>query len=128
MAEREYFIVNPKGTIHIVTREHAQMRLASPGWRMANAKEITAYRDGVAGASYRDISKENEDPKFMGKQFIQRTGEPLAEPFRIDPDAAMERADEELRKVEAQYDSPEGDEEEEKQAIPQATINALTGK
>ena len=128
MAEREYFIVNPKGTIHIVTREHAQSRLASPGWRMAVSEEIAAYKDGVASSDYRDVSKENEDPKFLGKQFVQRTGKPLAAPFVIDPDAAMDRADEELRKVEAQYDSPEGDEEEEKKAIPQATIDALTGK
>lgn len=42
-APRRYFIVNPKGAIHEVSREHARERLAKPGWRMASAAEIEIF-------------------------------------------------------------------------------------
>lgn len=45
MAEKAYYIVNPSGAVHIVTREHAKGRLRQPGWRMATDKEIKAYKD-----------------------------------------------------------------------------------
>lgn len=35
-----YWIVNPRGAIHGVTREHAAERLRQPGWRMATEEEI----------------------------------------------------------------------------------------
>lgn len=41
--EKRYFIVNPKGTVHEVTREHAQTRLREVGWRMATREEIKAF-------------------------------------------------------------------------------------
>lgn len=41
-APRRYFIVNPRGAIHEVTREHAKERLRSAGWRMATPEEIAA--------------------------------------------------------------------------------------
>lgn len=41
IVEREYWIVNPKGAVHQVSRAHALSRLQSgPGWRMATAEEI----------------------------------------------------------------------------------------
>lgn len=49
--EKIYYIVNPKGTIHIVTQEHAKARLQLPGWRLANKDEIQKYRE--AGGNQR---------------------------------------------------------------------------
>lgn len=42
-AEKAYYIVNPKGTIHIVTEDHARARLRIVGWRLATKEEIAAY-------------------------------------------------------------------------------------
>lgn len=41
---KEYFIVNPHGTIHGCTREHAADRLKQPGWRLATKTEVDAYK------------------------------------------------------------------------------------
>ncbi len=38
--EREYWIVNPSGTVHSCDRAHAAERLREPGWRMATAEEV----------------------------------------------------------------------------------------
>ena len=117
MAEdRAYYIVNPGGTIHIVTRDLAVWRLSQAGWRMAEAKEIRAYENGIRKSNYRNVAKEDADPKFKGKPFVQRAGKPLATPFVIDPDAAMTKADAELRKVEAQFDGDEGQEDDPNQS------------
>lgn len=43
--ERVYHLVNPKGAIHTATREHARVRLAQPGWRLATAEEIAALEE-----------------------------------------------------------------------------------
>lgn len=66
---RRYFIVNPKGTIHEVDREHARERLRIAGWRVATAEEIAAY--DAAGGN-------------------QVAGKPLAKPWQPDPDAAID--------------------------------------
>ncbi|NOK59128.1 MAG: hypothetical protein GFH27_549283n412 [Chloroflexi bacterium AL-W] len=39
-AEKSYHIVNPRGAIHVVTREHAASRLRQAGWRLATKQEI----------------------------------------------------------------------------------------
>lgn len=62
--EKRYFIVNPKGCIHEVTKEHAQMRLAQVGYRMATAAEVKKLQ--AAGGN-------------------QQAGQPLAEPFSTEP-------------------------------------------
>lgn len=38
-----YYLVNPAGAVHSVTREHAQMRLRQTGWRIATTPETAAY-------------------------------------------------------------------------------------
>lgn len=50
--EKSYYIVNPKGAIHIVSREHAQWRLQSPGWRLATPEEIQKYNDAGGNQSW----------------------------------------------------------------------------
>jgi hypothetical protein len=37
------YLVNPKGVIHLATREHARERLRNPGWHVASKEEIAAY-------------------------------------------------------------------------------------
>lgn len=65
-AERRYFIVNPSGTIHEVTREIASARLKQVGYRKATRDEIALYEAADGN---------------------QRAGSPLCEPYSDDPDA-----------------------------------------
>jgi hypothetical protein len=37
------YLVNPHGTIHSVTPEHAAWRLKQPGYRLATEEEISGY-------------------------------------------------------------------------------------
>lgn len=41
---KRYFIVNPAGAVHEVTREHARARLKQVGYRMATRAEVVAYK------------------------------------------------------------------------------------
>lgn len=43
-ADPVYLIVNPHGTMHVVTADHARERLRLPGWRLASADEKAAYK------------------------------------------------------------------------------------
>ncbi|RLC72517.1 MAG: hypothetical protein DRI81_16270 [Chloroflexi bacterium] len=45
---KRYFIVNPAGAVHEVTRGHARSRLAEVGYRMATAAEVAAYKKAPA--------------------------------------------------------------------------------
>lgn len=62
-----YYIVNPAGAVHGVTRDHAKARLAVAGWRMATEDEIATYQS----------------------QEIQRHDRPIATPWSPDPDAQI---------------------------------------
>lgn len=42
---RRYFVVNPRGAIHEITRELARDRLRLPGWRMATSVEVEALAE-----------------------------------------------------------------------------------
>jgi hypothetical protein len=66
-----YYIVNPAGAVHGVTREHARGRLATAGWRMATEDEIATYQS----------------------QEIQRHDRPIAAPWSPDPDAQLAEID-----------------------------------
>jgi len=43
--EKTYWIVNPAGAIHNVTREHAKNRLKTPGFRLASKEEIAKLQE-----------------------------------------------------------------------------------
>lgn len=43
-AEKSYFLVNPAGAIHSVSREHARERLKLAGWRLASQAEVDELR------------------------------------------------------------------------------------
>lgn len=62
-----YYIVNPAGAIHGVTRAHAADRLKTAGWRLATEEEIAAY---------------------LG-QSIQRHDRPICAPWTADPDKQL---------------------------------------
>ena len=66
-ADKAYYIVNPAGAVHSVTRAHARERLGEVGWRMATAAEVSTYKD----------------------RRIQRSDQPIAQPFSPDPDAQL---------------------------------------
>jgi hypothetical protein len=54
-----YYIVNPAGAVHSVTREHATTRLQQVGYRLATDEEIEKFKSSK----------------------IQRAGRPIAEPW-----------------------------------------------
>jgi hypothetical protein len=69
-ATKRYFIVNPAGAIHEVTRKIASMRLKTdPRYRLANSEEIARY-EAASGN--------------------QRAGRPLCEPYSANPDLEPE--------------------------------------
>lgn len=59
-----YFIVNKSGTIHEVDAEHAQMRLAQPGFRLATLEEVK---------------------ELMARGGNQRCDDPICEPWSTKP-------------------------------------------
>lgn len=73
--DREYFIVNPAGAVHGVTREHAKERLRQIGYRMATPAEIAKYQE----------------------QDIQDYRYPIAPRWAPDPDAQLEAIDRMLK-------------------------------
>lgn len=60
-----YFIVNPAGAVHEVSREHAAQRLRQPGFRKATADEVKAFQG----------------------QRVQRHDRPIATPWNPEPEA-----------------------------------------
>lgn len=69
-----YYIVNPAGAIHEVTREHMAERLKHVGYRPATEPEIAAYK----GAR------------------LQRFDRPIAKPHSTEPEGVVEDAPEGL--------------------------------
>jgi DNA-directed RNA polymerase alpha subunit len=63
-----FFIVNPGGAVHEVTKEDAATRLRQPGFRMAQAAEIEEYF----------------------RRPIQRADRPIAPRWNPQPEAAVE--------------------------------------
>ncbi len=63
--EREYWIVNPSGTVHSCDRAHAAERLREPGWRMATAEEIAKAKEPGA---------------------VQQFDQPFGKPFSAEPE------------------------------------------
>lgn len=70
-SEKRYFIVNPAGAIHEVTREHARERLKVVGWRMATSAEVA---------------------ELNARGGNQRADDPICTPWSPDPDVDAEAA------------------------------------
>lgn len=66
---KQYWIVNRKGTIHQVTREHARERLREAGWRMATQDEVAA---------------------LAARGGHQTADKPICKPWSPDPDAQLD--------------------------------------
>jgi len=43
--EKTYYLVNPAGAIHVVSKEHARARLKQPGFRLAEKEEIQKLQE-----------------------------------------------------------------------------------
>lgn len=69
-ANEAYYLVNPAGAIHSVSKEHARVRLAQVGWRLATDEEIAVY---------------------LGQR-VQRADRPIAPAWTPDPDAQLAEA------------------------------------
>ena len=59
-----FYVVNPAGAIHNCDRDHAKMRLAQPGWRLAGDAEIEVYLETR----------------------VQRHNRPICEPWTPEPE------------------------------------------
>ena len=68
-AKKRYFIVNPSGAVHEVTRDHAADRLKQTGYRMATTEEVAAL-DAAGG--------------------FQAFDKPIGKPHTTDPDEGDE--------------------------------------
>ena len=64
--EKTYYIVNPKGAVHGVTREHARLRLRQAGYRPATRGEVE---------------------ELMRRGGHQVFDNPIAKPFKPEPEA-----------------------------------------
>ncbi len=96
---KTYYIVNPKGIIHITTREIATWRLRSPGWRVPTGAEMKEYKKQKKAAQ--DGYKQDVDGKRLaGKRFVQSPKNLIAKPFETDIDKAMEEAEAALDEIE----------------------------
>lgn len=63
-SNQRYFIVNPHGTVHEVTADHAENRLKQVGYRAATKEEVEQY---------------------IAQDGNQRHDEPIAKPFTSTP-------------------------------------------
>lgn len=80
--EKTYYLVNPSGTIHECTREHAKMRLKQVGYRLASGAEFKKYQDLKADAERRK------------KPFTQDWEHPICKPWSPEPDVEVELPEE----------------------------------
>ena len=71
--EKVYYIVNPAGCIHNVTKEHARMRLKQLGYRLATADEIKKYQEL------------QQEALRLKKSFIQSADKPICKPYSAEP-------------------------------------------
>ena len=74
-----FYIVNPAGAIHTVTREHATQRLRIAGWRLAEDHEIETYKEVR----------------------VQRHNKPICEPWSPEPEILEDIPEAEIGTVEA---------------------------
>lgn len=85
---KRYFVINPAGAIHEVTKKHAEWRLSTdPRYRMATPKEIEAYFEYVEKQAQR---KKNGVGSVAFEPVAPRWS-PSAE-TGVDVDALMEAA------------------------------------
>jgi hypothetical protein len=68
---KEYWLVNPAGAIHSVSREHAKERMKNAGWRIATPAEVE---------------------ELKRRKGIQLFDDPICKPWSPDPepDAPLE--------------------------------------
>lgn len=64
-AERRYFIVNPAGAVHEVTREHAKDLLRRVGYRMATADEAKVYLGAPEHRGLKPVAEKYEPEKLV---------------------------------------------------------------
>lgn len=79
-----FYLVNPAGAIHDVTRQHARVRLQQVGWRKATESEIRKLLDNKIGMKVKDGEGN------VSLHAIQTFDEPLCEPWSPDPEGDLE--------------------------------------
>ncbi len=88
MAEKFYYIVNPKGAIHIVSEDHAKARLKIIGWRLATSEERASYEKANGNQRFNKplatpfTPMPVEEAALSGAEFVPESkDEPASEPI-----------------------------------------------
>lgn len=89
-----YFIVNKHGIIFECDAEHMQARLQQVGFRAPTPDELKEYLMRLDAGKKRRLAGDKKRP------FMQSHRDPIAEPFRFDPDEAMNAVNEAISKAE----------------------------
>lgn len=74
-----FYLVNPKGTIHVVSYDHARERLKTAGYRLAVDPEIAVYLESR----------------------VQRHDRPICEPWSPEPEVVEDLPEGEASTIEA---------------------------
>ena len=80
-----YYIVNPAGAVHGVTKNHAAWRLKSAGWRLAEEDEIEKF------LTPNKILRAGTDRER--EIAVQEWDNPICKPFTSDPDELLAALD-----------------------------------
>jgi len=80
--EKHYFIQNPAGAIHEVTKAHAAELLKRPGYRPATKEQVKAYKTPNMTRKVRDKDGNIE----LKKVAVQRFDRPIGEPWMPSPE------------------------------------------
>lgn len=80
-----YFIVNKHGIISECSYEHMKWRLSQTGYRAPTPDELKEFLMRTEAGIKRRKAGDTSHP------FMQTAENPIAEPFKVDPDEAMEK-------------------------------------
>jgi hypothetical protein len=88
MSEKGYYIINPKGIMHVVPREIAAARLRNnPGYRAATKAQIEQYEAArkKANDAIEKAMAEGKTGRGLPKKFTQTAENPMFEAWTPEP-------------------------------------------
>jgi len=78
LSKGSVYLVNPKGVVHLATREHARERLRNPGWHVADKDEIAAYE---AAGGHQSLEKPAGKPAVPASETEPALPDEKVNPF-----------------------------------------------
>jgi len=115
MSDKGYYIINPKGIMHVVSRKIAAAKLKNdPGFRAATKAQIEEYeaaREKV-NAAIRKAMAEGKEGRELPKKFTQSADHPLFPAWTPEPPDQDFSLPEQVEEKPAKKVKPEPEEEE----------------